>query len=105
MKRFYMALAIAGAIVPMLYFSGAIHGDVVPLRQVPDILFANSVAGGLTSDVFISSAAFWAYIQSRQNGPRPWPFMVINLLVGLSCALPLYLYFDAAKQEPGRERW
>lgn len=99
MKKFYMALAIAGGIIPMLYFSGVIHGGVVPLGQVLDVLFANSVAGGLTSDMFIASAAFWAYIQSRENGPRPWPFMVINLLVGLSCALPLYLYFDAVNQD------
>ncbi len=97
MKSFYAALAGLGAVVPMLYFSGAIHGNVVPLAQVPDILFANSVGGGLTSAVFIASAAFWAYILSRTNGPRPWPFMVLNLLVGLSFALPLYLYFDCRK--------
>ncbi|GAB5405362.1 MAG: hypothetical protein Aurels2KO_35930 [Aureliella sp.] len=97
MDRFYAFLAGLGATVPMLYFVGAFHGDIVPLASVPDVLFANSVAGGLTSDLFIASAAFWAYILSRDSGPKPWPFMVLNLLVGLSFALPLYLYFECRR--------
>ncbi len=97
MERFYAFLAGLGAIVPVLYFAGGFHGDIVPLASVPDALFANSVAGGITSDLFIASAAFWAYILSRNSGPKPWLFMVLNLLVGLSFALPLYLYFDCRR--------
>ena len=30
--------------------------------------------------------------QAGEGAPRPWPFIVINLLIGLSCALPAHLY-------------
>ncbi len=29
---------------------------------------------------------------TRGDGPSPWPFVAVNLMIGLSCALPLYLY-------------
>ena len=30
--------------------------------------------------------------KQRKNGPNPALFIVLNLTIGLSCALPAYLY-------------
>jgi len=103
MKNALLLLAIFGAVIPMLYFTGAIHGEVLPLRGILPALFANSVVGGITSDLIVSSAAFWVFILGRRAGPSPWPFIAINLLIGLSMALPLYFYFaqEPRAPEPG----
>jgi hypothetical protein len=36
---------------------------------------------------------------TRTQGPSPWPFIAINLLIGLSCALPAYLYVRSRAAE------
>ena len=108
MKNVYLILAIAGAVVPYVFFLQffAVHGLALP--SFVGGLFANGAAGGFTADLLITSLVFWIYMFRRLGGPTPWPFIVVNLTIGLSCALPLYLYFTygtsrsgAADQAPG----
>ena len=93
LKTVYLLAAIVGAVVPMLFFAnfGATAGlDLVAFVQA---LFANGAAGGFTADLLISSFVFWIYMFSQQPaGPKPWLFIALNLCIGLSCALPAYLY-------------
>ena len=95
MKTTYLILAIVGAVVPILFFVG------VPLTRFIPTLFANGVAGGFTADLVITSLAFWVYMFAAEEGPSPWPFVVMNLCVGLSLALPAYLYWRIARAESG----
>ncbi len=89
----YLLLAILGAIIPLAFFVsfGAEQGvDLVAFIQA---LFVNGAAGGFTADLLISSFVFWLYMFSNQaNGPKPWVFIALNLCIGLSCALPAYLW-------------
>jgi hypothetical protein len=58
-------------------------------------LFANRAAGGFSADLLISSAVFRLFMGSQRReaaGPQPGFFIALNLLVGLSCALPAYQY-------------
>jgi hypothetical protein len=94
-KKLYLLLAIAGAVIPYLflvqYFADA---GLSPTRFI-DTLFANGAVGGFTADLLISSLAFWIFMFHRSangEGPKPFWFIVINLTIGLSCALPAYLY-------------
>ncbi|MGB1666096.1 MAG: DUF2834 domain-containing protein [Pseudohongiellaceae bacterium] len=49
-------------------------------------------------DVVISSLVFWAFMLSqKEKGPVPLRFIVLNLFVGLSCALPAYLRADQSR--------
>ncbi len=92
MKNVYLLLAIAGAVVPYLFFAGFFaESGLNPVGFVA-AGFVNGAAGGFTADVLISSAVFWVYLFSRRTGPSPWLFVVLNLAIGLSCALPAYLY-------------
>ena len=78
-----------------MFFAGLFHSDMTgPMEFVP-ALFANSAAGGFTADILISSAVFWGFMFSAKTGPKPWLFIVLNLSIGLSCALPAYLYARA----------
>ena len=91
MKHLYLVLAIVGAVGPYVFFIDFMGAHGLDLGGFVAAAFVNGAAGGLTTDLVISSVVFWV-LMARQKGPNPWPFVVINLLIGLSCALPAYLY-------------
>ena len=99
MKNVYLFWTILGTALPILFFLGVFHAEAVGVAGFFPALFANSVVGGFTVDIVIASLAFWTYMFAAQQGPKPWLFIVLNLCVGLSCALPAYLYRKAALQE------
>jgi hypothetical protein len=92
MKNVYLVLAIIGAVVPYLFFFNFIGTAGFDLPGFVSALFVNGAAGGLTADLLLTSVVFWVYMFSRQGGPSPWLYIVLNLGIGLSCALPAYLY-------------
>ena len=95
MKTAYLVLAIVGAIVPYIFFVQHFDSFGFGLMSFVGALFANPAAGGFTADLLITSFVFWlAMFHQRQlgRGPNPALFVFLNLLIGLSCALPAYLY-------------
>ncbi len=95
MKRLYLILAILGAVLPYLFFFQYFSVEGVNLAGFVGALFSNGAAGGFTADLLFTSFVFWiymAYRRSRMDGPNPILFIVLNLTIGLSCALPAYLY-------------
>jgi len=101
MKNVYLFLAVLGTALPIMFFVGVFHTEAIGLAGFLPALFANSVAGGFTADIVIASLAFWVYMFSARQGPSPWLFVALNMCIGLSCALPAYLYRRAALQENG----
>ena len=99
MKNLYLGLAIVGAVVPYLFFIEFFGAAGLDLVAFIGGLFANGAAGGFAADLLISSAVFWTYMFSRPDGPKPWLFILINLTIGLSCALPAYLYAITRRAE------
>lgn len=99
MKTVYLMFAVVGAIIPYVFFVQhfSINGLALPIFMTE--MFATPVASGAAADLFISSFVFWVYLFSRLGrGPSPWPFIAINLLIGLSCALPAYLFWVARSE-------
>ena len=92
MRLWYLILAVLGAVVPWIFFAGFFGENGASLGGFLQALFANGAAGGFSADLLISSVVFWLWMFSR-SGPAPWPFVLVNLSIGLSCALPAYLYF------------
>ncbi len=99
MKNLYLALAVVGAVVPYAFFFDFLGSAGLDPAGFVGALFANGAAGMFTADLLISSMVFWVYLFSRKAGPGPWPFVLINLTIGLSCALPAYLYAVARRGE------
>ena len=94
-KTLYLILALIGATIPYVFFIGFIQENGLDMMAFLEAAFANGAAGGLTSDLLISSLAFWAVLIKlwrNDKGPAPWIFIIVNLIVGLSFALPLYLF-------------
>lgn len=92
MKNVYLLLAVIGAVVPYVFFMGFFAEHGINLADFVGALFVNGAAGGFSADLLITSAVFWLYMFTRQAGPAPWLYIALNLTIGLSCALPAYLY-------------
>lgn len=99
MKNVYLFLAIVGAVVPYLFFIQFFAVAGIDLPLFVGALFANGAAGGFTADLLITSLVFWIYMFNRKDGPAPWLFVALNLTIGLSCALPAYLYANLQASE------
>lgn len=101
LRAFYLIMCVIGTVIPWAFFGSffAANGFDVPLFVRG--LFANGAAGGFSADVMISIAVFWvwSFHDSRQKGLRQWWLVLpAGSLVGLSLALPLYLYLRAGRE-------
>jgi len=95
MKKFYLFLAVVGAIVPYVFFFQFIQVEGLNVPSFVASLFVNGAAAGFSADLLISSFIFWLFMFQqlrKRNSPQPYLFIVLNLTIGLSCALPAYLY-------------
>ena len=95
LRHFYLAMCVIGTVVPWLFFATffTVNGADIPLFATS--LFANGAAGGFSADVMLSIAVFWvwSFADSRRHGLRRWWLVLPSgCLVGLSLALPLYLW-------------
>lgn len=100
-RNVYLALAVLGTVVPYVFFMQFFAAHGIDLPAFVAALVANPAASGFTADIVISSAVFWVWMFSHRDGPNPWPFIAANLLVGLSLALPLYLWLCWGRQGAG----
>ncbi|MCY4265914.1 MAG: DUF2834 domain-containing protein [Gammaproteobacteria bacterium] len=93
MKTVYLILACIGAVMPWWFFFEFFSSNGADAPLFIGSLLANGAVGGFTADLVISSVAFWLFMFSRSDhGPAPWIFIVLNLGIGLSFALPSYLW-------------
>ena len=95
MKRFYLFAAIIDTFIPWAFFAHFFyHHGFDPIGFVMG-LFANGAAGGFSADILISIAIFWVWAMldaRRQNVNHYYFIYPTGCFVGLSLALPLYLY-------------
>ena len=97
-KTVYLVLAIIGAVVPYIFFIQYFGASGFGLTDLISALFVNSAASGFTSDLVITSLVFWIAMfhrRGRNKGSSPAFFILLNLAIGLFCALPAYLYVTA----------
>jgi len=102
MKNTYLLLAVLGGIIPYLFFFQFIQVEGLNFPLFIQSLFANGAAGGFSADLLITSLVFWVFMfveSKKANTPKPTLFIVLNLTIGLSCALPAYLYAKARTHE------
>jgi hypothetical protein len=84
-----------GFVVPYFFFFQFIQTEGLNIPAFISALFVNSAASGFSADLLLSSLIFWVFMfqQLRKpNSPKPYLFIALNLTIGLSCALPAYLY-------------
>ncbi|MXW93016.1 MAG: DUF2834 domain-containing protein [Rhodospirillaceae bacterium] len=95
LKIFYLFAAALGTAIPWLFFGGFFAANGPDPAAFVAGLFVNGAAAGFSADVLISIAVFWLWSlrDARQLGVAAWWLVLpAGLCVGLSLALPLYLY-------------
>lgn len=94
-RHLLLALAAVGLVLPWrfnwLYFAGG--GSVLPGTFFGDA-FANPLTTAITLDVYLAALAFSVGVaRDRFAGRLRWWAIPITFLVGLSFALPGYLWW------------
>ncbi|HEX8843513.1 MAG TPA: DUF2834 domain-containing protein [Pyrinomonadaceae bacterium] len=96
----YLILSVLGTALPcsQLFPFLAEHGLNIPLFV--EQLFANRISGFFGLDVIVSSVVLWVFVLTegrRQQMKHLWLYIICNLLVGVSLALPLFLLMRERK--------
>jgi len=89
-----LARRYIGAVIPYVFFIGFFQEHGINFPEFLKALFVNGAAGGFSADLLFTSFVFWLFmfVETKKQGPSPYLFIVLNLTIGLSCALPAYLY-------------
>jgi Terpene cyclase DEP1 len=94
MQIIYLILAIVGFVLPYSQFIPFLVDHGLNLSLFWSQLFANQASSADTLDLFTSSFVFWIFVFKEGTKLRMkflWIYIVVNLIIGLSCALPLFL--------------
>jgi hypothetical protein len=97
-RPLFLVLALVGLVVPwyfnLRYFAGG--GGVLP-AEFFGTAFANALTTAITLDVYLAGASFCAAVAlDRGAGAGRWWAVPATFLVGLSFALPAYLWWRLA---------
>ena len=96
MKKLYLLAAILGAVLPLSQLIPFLMTHGLDLSLFFTYLFSNGVSGFFGMDVIVSSVVLWVFVfaEGRRLGMRRlWIYVICNLMVGVSLALPLFLLF------------
>jgi Terpene cyclase DEP1 len=102
-KTVYLILCVLGAVLPYWQFVpwvAAQHG--IPLSLFSSELFANRISVFFGMDVFVSAAVLLVFMRvesSRLGIRRRWLPVLALLAVGVSLALPMFLYMRELQLE------
>ena len=105
MKKLYLLAAILGAVLPLSQFIPFLTTHGLDLKLFFTLLFSNGVSGFFGMDVIVSSLVLWLFVfsEGRRLGMRRlWLYVLCNLAVGVSLALPLFLFFREGALESQR---
>jgi len=95
MRTFYLITATLGLILPYTFFGLFLAEYGFDLALFVRQMFASPIAAFFSVDVIVSSLVLWGFVYSegrRLGMRRLWIYVLLNLLVGVSFALPVFLY-------------
>jgi|SRR6185312_2547883 Protein of unknown function (DUF2834). len=101
-KHVYLSLCVLGLLLPYSQFLPFLREHGLDLRLIGEQLFANRISSFFGLDVIVSSVVLWIFVRvegRRLAMRRRWLPLVALLTVGVSLALPLFLYLREARQE------
>jgi len=96
LRWLYLALALWGAVHPMAYLLRWFSQNGFDLPGLVAAWHANAATSGLVWDLTIAAIALTLWILSEVAVRRNWiALLAIPAIfcIGVSCGLPLYLYF------------
>lgn len=101
---FFLMLAAVGCVLPLIFFVRFLLAEGLNLSSFLRQLFDNNVSSFFAMDVIVSTVTVWVFVfvEGRRRGmKRLWVYVACTLIVGISLALPLFLYFRERQQVSG----
>ena len=92
----FLIAAILGFILPVRHFVRFLLSEGLNVSAFMEQLFQNDVSAFFAMDVVVSTVSLWlfVFIEGRRRRMKAlWVYVVCTLLVGVSLALPLFLFF------------
>ena len=94
-KLFYLFATVVGTVLPWIPFWPFLVENSFSPHSIIQALYANGASSGLTNDFFISCFVFWVFVfvDAKRLKLKSWWFVIPSApLIGLSMALPAYLF-------------
>ncbi len=99
LRLVYLALAIWGAIHPMYWFITWFTENSWSIMAMVDAWHVNAATSGLVWDLTIAAVALTVFVIAETVVRRNWIALLAipaTFCIGVSCGLPLYLFFRSA---------
>ncbi|HAA13511.1 MAG TPA: hypothetical protein DCE41_18185 [Cytophagales bacterium] len=99
--RLFLVLAILGTVVPYWHLISFLSMHGINLSLFWQQMMGTPIAAFFSWDVILSSVALilWILPESKRLGIKhPWLFILFNFTVGVSLALPAFLYARERKR-------
>src|ERR1044071_6990941 len=101
-KNVYLMLAVIGLLVPYWFFFQFFKANGFQLGLLLQQALINPVSIAFTVDLVLAIVVFWFYLFAEANKlqmKNAWLYVLASLTIGLSFALPLFLYFRERQLE------
>ena len=95
----YLSFFFIGTIAPLLAFIPWLRDHGLDISRLVEELFVNRVSAFFGIDVIVSTIVFWIFInwEGRRVGVPLWAPILASLTVGVSSALPLFLFLRESR--------
>jgi hypothetical protein len=101
-KNIYLTLALIGLLAPYYFLFKFLGTNGFNISLLVQQLLVNNISTFFAVDLAISIIIFWIYRITEANKlemKNRWLYLLASLTVGLSFALPLFLYFRERRVE------
>jgi uncharacterized membrane protein YqjE len=103
-KNLYLVCTILGAIIPWSVLISQ-YSAQEPIADMFGYLFVNAYSAAFTADLLFSILVFVFFVihETQRLNMKNAGLFIFATLVGLSFALPLFLYFREKKIQAGND--
>jgi hypothetical protein len=102
LKHFYLFLAVVGFVGPYYFFISFLTAHGLDGKLIVQQLFGTQISTFFAADLLLSSVVFMCFLRqeaARYSIAHKWIYLIALLTVGLSFALPLFLYVRESRLE------
>jgi hypothetical protein len=106
-KLLYLGLAVIGLVLPYYFLISFLLAHGFDGRLFLTQLFGTTISTFFAADLILSSITFIVYLGqegTRRSMRHKWVYVIALLTIGLSFALPLFLFVREAHIESERVR-
>jgi len=98
----YLALFIIGTTFPLAAFIPWVIDHGLDISRMVEELFVNRISAFFGIDVIVSTIVLWVFInwEGKRVGVPLWPAIIASLTIGVSSALPLFLFLRESRIQP-----